>query len=100
LLSVEDPEPSSDASISPVVRRLAEAHGGTVKAESRDGGGSAFRVFLPDPEVQTDAAAAPDVKILVDEAGGKPQDEPWEAEAAHQQLAAELRRHAELQTDS
>ena len=72
LLSVEDPEPSSDASISPVVRRLAEAHGGTVKAESRDGGGSAFRVFLPDPEVQTDGAAAPDVKILVDEAGGQP----------------------------
>jgi signal transduction histidine kinase len=100
LLSVEDPEPSSDASISPVVRRLAEAHGGTVKAESRDGGGSAFRVFLPDPEVQTDGAASPDVKILVDEAGGQPQDEPWEAEAAHQQLAAELRRHAELQTDS
>jgi signal transduction histidine kinase/predicted nucleic acid-binding Zn-ribbon protein len=100
MLSVEDPEPSSDASISPVVRRLAEAHGGTVKAESRDGGGSAFRVFLPDPEVQTDAAAAPDVKILVDEASGKQQDEPWEAEAAHQQLAAELRRHAELQTDS
>ena len=100
LLSVEDPEPSSDASISPVVRRLAEAHGGTVKAESRDGGGSAFRVFLPDPEVQTDGAAAPDVKILVDEAGGQQQDEPWEAEAAHQQLAAELRRHAELQTDS
>ena len=100
LLSVEDPEPSSDASISPVVRRLAEAHGGTVKAESRDGGGSAFRVFLPDPEVQTDGAVAPDVKILVDEAGGQPQDEPWEAEAAHQQLAAELRRHAELQTDS
>jgi DNA repair exonuclease SbcCD ATPase subunit len=99
-LSVEDPEPSSDASISPVVRRLAEAHGGAVKAESRDGGGSAFRVFLPDPEVQTDAAAAPDVKILVDEAGGQQQDEPWEAEAAHQQLAAELRRHAELQTDS
>jgi signal transduction histidine kinase/predicted nucleic acid-binding Zn-ribbon protein len=100
MLSVEDPEPSSDVSISPVVRRLAEAHGGTVKAESRDGGGSAFRVFLPDPEVQSDGATAPDVKILVDEAGGQPQDEPWEAEAAHQQLAAELRRHAELQTDS
>ena len=100
MLSVEDPEPSSDASISPVVRRLAEAHGGTVKAESRDGGGSAFRVFLPDPEVHTDGAAAPDVKILVDDASGQPQDEPWEAEAAHQQLAAELRRHAELQTDS
>jgi len=97
MLSVEDPEPSSDASISPVVRRLAEAHGGTVKAESRDGGGSAFRVFLPDPEVQTDGATAPEVKILVDEAAGQPQDEPWEAETAHQQLAAELRRLAELE---
>ena len=98
MLSVEDPEPSSDASISPVVRRLAEAHGGTVKAESRDGGGSAFRVFLPDPEARTDGATAPDVKILVEEAGGRPQDEPWEAEAAHQQLAAELRRLAELES--
>jgi len=97
MLSVEDPEPSSDASISPVVRRLAEAHGGTVKAESRDGGGSAFRVFLPDPEVQAEGATAPEVKILVDEATGQPQDDPWEAEAAHQQLAAELRRLAELE---
>jgi len=100
MLSVEDPEPSSDASISPVVRRLAEVQGGTVKAESRDGGGSAFRVFLPDGEAPTDGATTPDVKILVDDAEGQPQDEPWEAEAAHQQLAAELRRLAELQTDS
>ena len=69
-----------------------------MKAESRDGGGSAFRVFLPDPEARTDGATAPDVKILVEEAGGRPQDEPWEAEAAHQQLAAELRRLAELES--
>jgi chromosome segregation ATPase len=106
-LSVEDPEPSSDASISPVVRRLTEVLGGTIKAESKDGGGSAFRVFLPDGTAgaQPPNAAEPDVKIVVDGASDPQapvpaagaQDEPWEAEAAHQQLAAELRRLAELQ---
>jgi len=107
-LSVEDPEPSSDASISPMVRRLCEVLGGTIKAESRDGGGSAFRVFLPDSEagVGTASATPPDVKIVVEEPAGRPPatpqapDEPWEAEAAHQQLAAELRRLAELQTEN
>lgn len=106
-LSVEDPEPSSDGSISPMVRRLVEVLGGTIKAESRDGGGSAFRVILPDgePGVRTTSAAPPDVQIMVDgetapeapAAAAAPQDEPWEAEAAHKQLAAELRRIAELQ---
>jgi signal transduction histidine kinase len=106
-LSVEDPEPSSDGSISPMVRRLVEVLGGTIKAESRDGGGSAFRVILPDgePGVRTASAAPPDVQIMVDgekepeapAAAAAPQDEPWEAEAAHKQLAAELRRIAELQ---
>jgi signal transduction histidine kinase len=106
-LSVEDPEPSSDGSISPMVRKLVEVLGGTIKAESRDGGGSAFRVILPDgePGVRTTSAAPPDVQIMVDgettpeapAAAAAPQDEPWEAEAAHKQLAAELRRIAELQ---
>jgi signal transduction histidine kinase len=105
-LSVEDPEPSSDASISPVVRRLTEVLGGTIRAESKDGGGSAFRVFLPDgvPGVQP-AASEPDVQIVVDGTSGPdvpvpaaaPPDDPWQAEAAHRQLAAELRRLAELQ---
>jgi chromosome segregation ATPase len=105
-LSVEDPEPSSDASISPVVRRLTEVLGGTIKAESRDGGGSAFRAFLPDggAGARPSTAAEPELQIVVDgnepEApvpAAAPQDEPWQAEAAHQQLAAELRRLAELQ---
>ena len=48
LLSVEDPEPSSDASLSPVVQRFAEVQGGWAKVESLEDGGSAFRVFLPD----------------------------------------------------
>jgi len=110
MLSVEDTEPSSDASISPLVRKLVEIQGGTVKAESRDGGGSAFRVFLPDggatPTGAGDPAAeAPvaDVQIVVNEPEATPaaeeDDEPWEAEAAHKTLAAELRRLAELQTD-
>lgn len=47
-ISVEDPEPSSDASLSPVVQRFAEMQGGRATVESREGGGSAFSVFLPD----------------------------------------------------
>ena len=48
LISVEDPEPSSDASMSPVVQRFAEVQGGWAKVTGLQDGGSAFRVFLPD----------------------------------------------------
>lgn len=48
LISLEDPEPSSDGSLSPVVTRFVEMQGGWTRIESRDGGGSVFRVFLPD----------------------------------------------------
>jgi len=108
-LSVEDPESSSDATISPIVRRLTEVLGGTIAAESREGGGSAFRAFLPDADadVRAIAASPPDVQIVVEpesapeqappQVAASAEDEPWEAEAAHKQLAAELRRLAELQ---
>jgi K+-sensing histidine kinase KdpD len=48
LLTVEDPEPSSDASLSPVVQRFVEVQGGQAGVESREDGGSSFTVFLPD----------------------------------------------------
>ena len=48
LITVEDPEPSSDVSMSPVVQRFAEVQGGWATVESRDNGGSSFKVFLPD----------------------------------------------------
>ena len=48
VIAVEDPEPSSDASIGPVVARFAEAQGGWARVESRDNGGSSFQVYLPD----------------------------------------------------
>lgn len=71
LITVEDPEPSSDLSIGPVVQRFAEAQGGETSVESRDDGGSAFTVFLPDgagrerPDgAQPDAGA---LHIMVDE---------------------------------
>ena len=53
LISVEDEEPSSDASLSPVVARFADVHGGWATVESRQGGGSAFRVFLPGEGART-----------------------------------------------
>ena len=57
LISVEDPEPSSDGSLSPVITRFVEMQGGWTRIDSRDGGGSAFRVFLPDGGPSGDTAA-------------------------------------------
>ena len=48
VIAVEDPEPSSDASMSPVVSRFAEVQGGWARVEGRDNGGSSFKVFIPD----------------------------------------------------
>ena len=67
LISVEDPEPSSDGSLSPVITRFVEMQGGWTKIESRDGGGSAFRVFLPDGGPSGETPAAPPT----DEVGGE-----------------------------
>ena len=68
LLSVEDPEPSSDASLSPVVERFAEVQGGWATVESREEGGSAFRVFLPDGANAPEASAPTDVESSESEA--------------------------------
>jgi signal transduction histidine kinase len=92
LFSVEDPEPSSDASVSPVVRRFAEMQGGWAKVESRDGGGSAFRVYLPDAAPLDEAAT--DLRILVD----AQQADVWD-NSAEQILVQELHRLAELPED-
>jgi len=89
LLSVEDPEPSSDASLSPVVKRFAEVQGGWAKVESRDGGGSAFRIFLPEQRAASEPVDGPEIQIVVDEPQG------WDPSAG-QALSQELRRLAEL----
>ena len=114
LISVEDPEPSSDGSLSPVVQRFVEMQGGWTRIESREGGGSAFRVFLPDggPSGETpaeppaeDAAepaqdAAPaggTLQIVVAEPpeGDAASGESW-GESEEQLLVQELHRlHAE-----
>jgi hypothetical protein len=47
VIAVEDSESSSEISLSPMVRRLAEVQGGSIKVESLEGGGSSFKVFLP-----------------------------------------------------
>ncbi len=87
LISVEDPEPSSDASLSPVVKRFAEAQGGWAKVESRPDGGSAFRVFLPDGSPARD-----EVRVLVE---GEQQADVWD-NSAEDILVQELHRLAEL----
>lgn len=71
LISVEDPEPSSDGSLSPVVHRFVEMQGGWTRIESRDdGSGSAFRVFLPDGGPRGETPAEP----LADDASEPEQD--------------------------
>ena len=67
LIVVEDVEASSETSLSPMVRRLAEVQGGWAKIEPREGGGSSFTVFLPAggtvgpaPSEPEDDASAPE----------------------------------------
>ena len=98
MLSVEDPGSPTEHTISPVVRRFAEVQGGWIKAEAAEGGGTAFRAFLPDGAGTGTPAEAPALQITVEELDGEP-EEAWEAEAAHQTLAAEIRRVAQLQTE-
>jgi hypothetical protein len=115
LIGVEDPEPSSDASMSPVVRRLADIQGGWAKVEDSSSGGSAFQVFLPDAGTRAVVAEpapveddlSPTLQIMVDEVAAapvarpapEPDEEPWEAASAEQILSQELRRLAELSGD-
>lgn len=87
LISVEDPEPSSDVSLSPVVKRFAEMQGGWAKVEGRDGGGSAFRVYLPDGAPPTEGT---ELKIVVDA-----EQDVWDS-SAEKILVQELHRLAEL----
>ena len=68
LISVEDAETSSDASLSPVVARFADVQGGWAKVESRPNGGSAFRVFLPAEGIMPDSPAEeadPEIELSV-----------------------------------
>jgi hypothetical protein len=105
MLLVEDPEPSSDASMSPVVRRFAEVQGGWARVESREGGGSSFRVFLPDGGPNATASDVDDEStdtggIDVEDMADPPVvvDEPWDP-SAEQVLIQELHRLSELNAD-
>jgi chromosome segregation ATPase len=101
MLAVEDPETSSDASMSPVAKRLAELHGGWAKVEGREHGGSVFKVYLPDGGTPMAAAnseseaeapgqdVAPELQIVVDDAPEQKLEPTGE-----QILAQELRRLA------
>jgi hypothetical protein len=75
LIVVEDGESSSEASLSPMVRRLAEVQGGWAKIETRDGGGWAAQVFLP--------AGGSDTQDPTDPAEGRTEPEPVTEEVEH-----------------
>jgi signal transduction histidine kinase len=93
LIVVEDAEASSETSLSPMVRRLAEVQGGWAKIEPREGGGSSFTVFLP-----AGGAAGPAPEPAEDRSEAEPEPVADEVEhdpnhwvKAEQALVRELR---------
>jgi hypothetical protein len=90
LIVVED-ESSSDASLSPMVRRLAEVQGGWAKIEGRDGGGSAAQVFLPAGGSAATGALEPEVEQSEQEPVPEVEHEPNHWVKAEQALVRELR---------
>jgi chromosome segregation ATPase len=101
MLFVEDPQPATDATLSPVVRRFAEVQGGWARVEALETGGSSFRVFLPDggpehagkpaaDEAQEAEKAERDLHIVV--------EEPWD-NSGEKSLVQELHRLSELASD-
>lgn len=112
LISVEDPEPASDVTLSVVTKRFVEMQGGWARVEGRDGGGVAFKAFLPDggpsgegpaePPALDDTATVAEgdapkstLQIVVAEPGEDAAAETW-GESEEQLLVQELHRlHAE-----
>lgn len=95
---VEDSETSSEISLSPMVHKLAELQGGWAKVEGREGGGSAFQVFLPlngpgSGVAADDEGEAPTANAETSEtpADAPVEDEPNHWVKAEQALVAELR---------
>jgi hypothetical protein len=90
LIVVEDDTATSEAALSPMLRRLAEVQGGWAKVANREGGGSEVQVFLP-----AGGASAPATPEEPEPAGepieGAPQDDPNHWVKAEQALVRELR---------
>jgi hypothetical protein len=88
LLSVEDPEPASDGALSIVTQRFVEMQGGWVRVEGRDGGGVAFKAFLPDGGPSGDAPAQPPELDAADEDAPKNTLQIVVAEPSEEEAAA------------
>jgi hypothetical protein len=92
LIVVEDAEASSETSLSPMVRRLAEVQGGWAKIEPREGGGSSFTVFLPAGGAAGPAPSEPAEDPSVQEpAADEVEHDPNHWVKAEQALVRELR---------
>jgi signal transduction histidine kinase len=97
MIVVEEPEAVSEAALSPMVRRLADVQGGWAKVGDREGGGTAFQVFLPATDrsgavvegVEEDASPATDGSDEAPSDGAA--DDPNHWVKAEQALVAELR---------
>ena len=102
MIVVEEPEASSEAALSPMVRRLADVQGGTAKVADREGGGTAFQVFLPatdrsgaavEPTDEDESSPAAEETPGAD--GETPAEDPNHWVKAEQALVGELRQLAQ-----
>ncbi len=87
LIVVEDAESSSEISLSPMVRRLAEVQGGWAKVAPREGGGAAFQVFLP----AGGSGSTPAPELEEEDQVSEDVEEPNHWVQAEQALVRELR---------
>ncbi len=91
VIVVEDAASSTEISLSPMVRRLAEVQGGWAKVAPRDGGGAAFQVFLPAQRNRWRCAEPGEAPEEGEEPVAAVKDEPNHWVKAEQALVAELR---------
>ncbi len=83
---------ATEASLSPMMRRLAEVQGGWAKAGPREGGGSEVRVFLPAGGAAGPAEEPAPAEPVAEPAGElDPDEDPNHWVKAEQALVRELR---------
>jgi chromosome segregation ATPase len=89
LIIVDHDAATSEAALSPMLRRLAEVQGGWAKVANREGGGSEVQVFLPSGGVAP--ASTSDDAAPASEPDETPQEDPNHWVKAEQALVRELR---------
>jgi hypothetical protein len=91
LIVVDHDAATSEASLSPMLRRLAEVQGGWAKVANREGGGSEIQVFLPAGGANAPVPVEEPTPSADEPPDGTPADDPNHWVKAEQALVRELR---------